>query len=69
MMVDLKSLPQYHTTVFRMAKELLAENIPLQQLIEMREAQSLLGTDDLVAHAWVDAIDQAIEGIRRSALA
>lgn len=69
MMVDLKSLPQYHTAVSRMAKEILAENIPLQQLIEMREAQSLLGTDDLVAHAWVDAIDQAIEGIQRSALA
>jgi len=61
MMIDLKSLPQYHTVTSRMAQELLAENIPLQQLIEMKEAQSLLGTDDLVAHAWVDSLDQAIE--------
>ena len=68
MMIDLKSLPQYHTATSRMAQELLAENIPLQQLIEMKEAQSLLGTDDLVAHAWVDALDQAIQIIQHSAL-
>lgn len=68
-MIDLKSLPQYHTATSRMAQELLAENIPLQQLIEMKEAQSLLGADDLVAHAWVDALDQAIELIQHSTLA
>lgn len=69
MLVDLKSLPQYHTATSRMAQELLDDNIPLQQLIEMREAQSLLGTDDLIAHAWVDALDRAIEIIQHSASA
>ena len=69
MMVDLKALPQYHAATSRMAQELLAESVPLQQLIEMKEAQSLLGTDDLIAHAWVDALNQAIEILQRSALA
>lgn len=69
MMIDLKSLPQYHTATSRMAQEILAENIPLQQLIDMKEAQSSLGTDDLIAHAWVDALDLAIKNAQHSALA
>ena len=62
MIIDLKTHPMYNAVVVSQALEILEEKgMTVDKLKDMREAQLLLGLDDLASHAWYDTLDHAID--------